>query len=191
VDIDDALDMLADLSSDSIAVSLKSYLERLGQDDRRVWRPGSVSEMGIDIMVSAMLFAILASRDLWNDAVFEAILASCRDGLEKTISDTESERLGSGSLTTRARHLTHMMNVTEKLGRELIYDDRVPVQIAAQTALWAQRAFPPNISDDQRLRFLDRLALHAYTQILATAVVWREICTGNQFHISDGGSRTD
>jgi hypothetical protein len=188
MDIDDALDTLADLCSDSIADSLRSLLERLYPDDRRVWHPLFISEVGIDILVSAMLFAILASRDLWNDDMFKAILASNRDGLESAISEVELDGLTSEDLTLRYRHLMHMVNESQKLGRDLIYDDRIPVQIAEVTATWATRAFPPDISEVQRLRFCQRIAFHTYTQMLATAVVWREMCTGNQLYVADGES---
>lgn len=55
----------------------------------------------------------------------------------------------------------------------------------------AIRAFPPDISENQRIRFCQRLALHAYKQMLAAAVVWRGIGTKNQHYIADRESSAE
>ena len=114
--------------------------------------------------------------------MFEAILASCRDGLERTISQSRFEGLTSEDLAGRFRLLTQMVDGSGKLGRDLIFDDQVPVQIAELTVTWAARAFPTNISEDQRNHFWQELVLRAYTQILATAVVWRKMGAENQIY---------
>jgi hypothetical protein len=185
MEIDEATHMLADLSSDSIALSLRSFLERLGLEDQSAWKPDLIGEVSIDIMASAMLFAMIASRDLWGVEAFESILASFRRGLERTISDAKVEGLSSEDLTVRHRQLMLMVNESGKLGHDLIYDEQIPGQVAERTATWTTRAFPPEISDAQRRRFWLRLAILAYGEMLATAVIWRQMCAENDFYVDD------